>query len=55
MTIGPEHPNTLTTLNNYCVNLGNQGKFAQAVAMTERLVEIQEKVTSPPFTLQYPL
>jgi hypothetical protein len=46
--LGPEHPSTLTTLNNYCINLGDQGKFVQAVAMTERLLEMQEKATSPP-------
>lgn len=46
--IGPEHPTTLSTLNNIACNMGYQGRINETVAVHMRLVDLQEKVLSLP-------
>jgi hypothetical protein len=36
MMLGGEHPDTLTTMNNFAGVLGRQGKYAEAIALYER-------------------
>jgi tetratricopeptide (TPR) repeat protein len=45
--LGPEHPDTATSLNNLAILLDAQGKLAAAEPLYRRTLEIQEKVLGP--------
>ena len=42
--LGPEHPDTLLTMNNLAGVLGDEGRNAEAEKMFRELVEIQTRV-----------
>ncbi|KAJ5207451.1 FabD/lysophospholipase-like protein [Penicillium cf. griseofulvum] len=44
---GPEHPNTLTSVNNLGLVLNMQGKYAEAEALYRRALQDREKVQGP--------
>jgi tetratricopeptide (TPR) repeat protein len=44
---GPEHPDTVTSMNNLAEALGSQGKYEAAEAMLRRTLELREKVLGP--------
>jgi tetratricopeptide (TPR) repeat protein len=44
---GPEHPDTLGSMNNLAVVLRGQGKYEAAEAMHRRTLELNEKVLGP--------
>ena len=46
-TLGPEHPNTATSLNNLAMNLREQGDLAAARPLFERALAIHEKALGP--------
>ena len=41
---GPEHPDSLSTLNNLALLFEDQGRLKDAIALEQRVVETQEKV-----------
>ena len=45
--LGPEHPGTLTTMNNLACSLGSQGKHAEAEQMQRELLHVQRRVLGP--------
>jgi Tfp pilus assembly protein PilF len=45
--LGPEHPDTLTSVNNLGIVLSGQGKYEEAEAMFRRGLEGREKVLGP--------
>ena len=45
--LGPEHPSTLTSVNNLGLVLQRQGKYEEAEAMHRRDLEGSEKVLGP--------
>ncbi|HMF29697.1 MAG TPA: tetratricopeptide repeat protein, partial [Candidatus Cybelea sp.] len=45
--LGPEHPDTATTLNNLAYLLQAQGDLAAARPLYERALAIREKVLGP--------
>ena len=45
--LGPEHPDTLGSLNNLAVLYWNQGKYEQAEPLYQRALEAQERVLGP--------
>jgi tetratricopeptide (TPR) repeat protein len=45
--LGPEHPDTLTSMNNLAVVLRDQGKYKAAKKMHRRALELREKVLGP--------
>jgi Tetratricopeptide repeat len=45
--LGPEHPDTATSLNNLASSLGDQGDFAGARPLLEHSLAIHEKVLGP--------
>ena len=49
---GPEHPNTVTSLNNLALVLRGQGRYGEAEPLHRRALAIYEKVLGPkhPFT-----
>jgi tetratricopeptide (TPR) repeat protein len=47
MALGPEHPETATSLNNLALLLRDQGEFASARPLYERALAIREKVRGP--------
>jgi hypothetical protein len=51
--LGPEHPNTLATMNNLANTLDDQGKHAEAEQMQCELLDVQRRVLGPehPHTL----
>jgi hypothetical protein len=51
--LGPEHPRTLATVNNYAFSLGAQGKHAEAEQMERELLDVHRRVLGPehPHTL----
>jgi Tfp pilus assembly protein PilF len=51
--LGPEHPDTLTSVNNFGLMLRSMGKYEEAEAMHRRALEGREKVLGPehPYTL----
>jgi hypothetical protein len=40
--LGPEHPNTLTSMNNLALVLNSQGKYEAAEEMQQRVLELSE-------------
>jgi tetratricopeptide (TPR) repeat protein len=46
-TLGPEHPDTATSLNNLALVLKDEGDFAGARPLYERALAIDEKVLGP--------
>ena len=52
--LGPEHPLTLTSINNLASVLYGQGKYEEAEAMHQQALEGSEKVLGPehPLTLK---
>ena len=42
--LGPEHPSTLTSMNNLAQVLYSQGKYEAAEEMQRRALELKEKV-----------
>eukprot|EP00967_Tisochrysis_lutea_P138579 scaffold250437_cov19-Tisochrysis_lutea.AAC.1 len=42
--LGPEHPSTLTGMNNLAGTLGQLGKFSEAEAIQRQVLELQQKV-----------
>ena len=45
--LGPEHPNTLTSMNSLAGDYYSQGKYAQAEALYSQTLEIQRRVLGP--------
>jgi len=45
--LGPEHPDTLTALNNLAVAYVHEGKYAQAEALDSPTLEIRRRVLGP--------
>jgi Tfp pilus assembly protein PilF len=45
--LGPEHPDTLASVNNLGRVLGRQGKYEEAEVMHRRALEAREKVLGP--------
>jgi tetratricopeptide (TPR) repeat protein len=45
--LGPEHPSTLTSMNNLALVLDSQGKYEAAEEMHRRALELREKVLGP--------
>ncbi|KAH0547852.1 hypothetical protein FGG08_000110 [Glutinoglossum americanum] len=43
-TLGPEHPDTLMSMNNLAVVLSHQGKYETAEEMHRQVLELKEKV-----------
>ncbi|MFC2032217.1 tetratricopeptide repeat protein, partial [Chloroflexota bacterium] len=52
--LGPEHPDTATSLNNLAGLYNDQGLYKEAEPLYKRALEIREKVLGPehPFTIQ---
>ncbi|CUS15721.1 unnamed protein product, partial [Tuber aestivum] len=46
-TLGPDHPNTLTSVSNLASVLESQGKYTQSEAMNRRALEGHEKTLGP--------
>jgi hypothetical protein len=46
-TLGPEHPDTLLTMENVAVSLEMQGRYAESQRVLEELREIQKRVYGP--------
>ena len=42
--LGPEHPDTLTSMNNLAEVLTDQGKYEAAEEMHRQVLELREKV-----------
>ena len=42
--LGPEHPDTLTTMNNLARSLGGQGKHPEAEQMLRELLDVRRRV-----------
>ena len=53
-TLGPEHPDLATRLNNLAILYNTQGKYEQVEPLYQRAIAIREKVFGPehPFTIQ---
>ena len=45
--LGPEHPETLTSINNLGSVLDSQGKYEEAKAMYQQALEGYQKVLGP--------
>jgi tetratricopeptide (TPR) repeat protein len=45
--VGPEHPDTLTSMNELCLALSRQGKYAEAAQMHRQTLELRKKVSGP--------
>ncbi|CUS15401.1 unnamed protein product, partial [Tuber aestivum] len=45
--LGPDHPDTLESLNNLALVLRNQGKYGESEGMHRRAIEGFEKVLGP--------
>ena len=45
--LGPEHPDTATSLNNLAVLYDNQGLYAKAEPLYQRALAIREKALGP--------
>jgi Tfp pilus assembly protein PilF len=45
--LGPEHPDTLMSINNLVWVLKNQGKYEAAEEMHRRTLELREKSARP--------
>ncbi len=45
--LGPEHPDTLTSVNNLAVLLMSQGDYAGAAPLYRRALEARERVLGP--------
>src|SRR5260221_13896991 len=45
--LGPEHPSTLSTVNNLAVLYWNQGKYEQAERLMQRALTTKERVLGP--------
>ena len=45
--LGPEHPDTLASMTNLASIYGDEGKYAQAEALTSQTLEIQRRVLGP--------
>ncbi|KAK1656993.1 hypothetical protein BDP55DRAFT_43077 [Colletotrichum godetiae] len=45
--LGPENPDTLTSMDNLAVVLGSQGKYDEAEQMHRQTLELREKVLGP--------
>ena len=45
--LGPEHPSTLSSMNNLAVALRQQGKHAEAEAMHRQALQLKEQVLGP--------
>jgi tetratricopeptide (TPR) repeat protein len=53
--LGPEHPNTLTSMNNLTFSISNQGRYAEAEKLRREVLEISRRVLGPehPKTITY--
>jgi Tfp pilus assembly protein PilF len=49
--LGPEHPDTLRSMNNLAVVYDDQGKYAQAEALYSQTLEIQRRVLPGPTSI----
>ena len=45
--LGPEHPDTLTTMGNLACSLCDQGKHAEAEQMFREVLDLQRRVLGP--------
>ena len=45
--LGPEHPDTLTSMSNLALVLDSQGKYEEAEAMNRQTLARREKVLGP--------
>lgn len=45
--LGPEHPDTLMSINNLAVVYFDEGKYAQAEALFSQTLEIMRRVLGP--------
>ncbi|KAH8691011.1 hypothetical protein GQ44DRAFT_636626, partial [Phaeosphaeriaceae sp. PMI808] len=45
--LGPEHPSTLTSMNNLALVLDSQGKYEEAETMNRQTLARREKVLVP--------
>ncbi len=45
--LGPEHPNTLSTVNNLAILYWTQGKYEQAESLYQRALTTYERVLGP--------
>jgi len=45
--LGPEHPDTLASMNNLALVLDSQGKYEAAEEMQRQAIELKEKVLGP--------
>ncbi len=45
--LGPDHPDTATTLNNLALLYSDQGKYAQAEPLYQRALAIYEQAFDP--------
>ena len=45
--LGPEHPNTLISMNNLGLVLERQGKYEEAESLNLRALEEREKILGP--------
>ena len=45
--LGPEHPDTLTSMNNLGAALDSSGQHAEAAAMHKQVLEVQQRVLGP--------
>lgn len=45
-TLGEEHPNTLTSINNLAELYGSQGRYSEAEPLYVRALEVTKRETS---------
>ena len=45
--LGPEHPHTLTSMNNLGAALNSSGQHAEAAAMHKQVLELRQRVLGP--------
>jgi Tetratricopeptide repeat len=42
-TLGVEHPDTLTSMNNLAISYGNQGRLMEAVELHEKVLKVRKR------------
>jgi Tetratricopeptide repeat len=45
--LGPEHPDTLTSMNNLAATYGNQGRWPEAEKLNVQVMEARKTVLGP--------
>ena len=47
IVLGPEHPDTLTSMNNVAQALSKQGNYREAEQMHQQVLELDKVVSGP--------